>query len=46
MHQRVRMLKNFSRLRRARNGMPGRRWMVRQIERDLASRTGPYPSSA
>jgi hypothetical protein len=38
MHQRVRMLKSFSRLRRARNGMPRRRWMVRQIEKDLASR--------
>jgi glycosyltransferase involved in cell wall biosynthesis len=40
MHQRVRMLKSFSRLRRARSGMPRRRWMVRQLEKDLASRTG------
>ena len=39
MHQRVRMLKNYSRLRRAKNGMPRRRWMVRQIEKDLNSRT-------
>ena len=38
MHQRVRMLKSYSRLRRARNGVPGRRWMMRQIERDLSSR--------
>jgi glycosyltransferase involved in cell wall biosynthesis len=45
MHQRVRMLKSFSRLRRARNGMPGRRWMVRQIEKDLASRTGASPAN-
>ncbi len=44
MHQRVRMLKNFSRLRRARNGMPGRRWMVRQIERDLISRAASDPA--
>jgi hypothetical protein len=39
MHQRVRVLKSYSRLRRARIGMPRRRWMVRQIERDLSSRT-------
>ena len=45
MHQRVRMLKNFSRLRRARNGMPGRRWMVRQIEKDLISRSGSAPAN-
>jgi glycosyltransferase involved in cell wall biosynthesis len=45
MHQRVRMLKSFSRLRRARNGMPRRRWMVRQIEKELASRTGSYPAN-
>jgi glycosyltransferase involved in cell wall biosynthesis len=44
MHQRVRMLKNFSRLRRARNGMPGRRWMVRQIERDLISQAASDPA--
>ncbi len=36
MHQRVRMLKSYSRLRRARNGMPKRRWMLRQIEKDLS----------
>jgi hypothetical protein len=35
MHQRVRMLKNYSRLRRARNGMPRRLWMVRQIEKEF-----------
>lgn len=44
MHQRVRMLKNFSRLRRARNGTPGRRWMVRQIERDLISQAASDPA--
>jgi len=38
MHQRVRMLKNFSRLRRARNGMPRRLWMVRQIEKEFNSK--------
>jgi glycosyltransferase involved in cell wall biosynthesis len=38
MHQRVRMLKNYSRLRHARNSMPRRRWMVRQIERDLSTK--------
>ena len=43
MHERLRMLRNFSRLRRARNGMPGRRWMVRQIERDLISRAASDP---
>jgi glycosyltransferase involved in cell wall biosynthesis len=37
MHQRVRMLKSYSRLRRARNGMPRRRWMMRKIEKDLSS---------
>jgi glycosyltransferase involved in cell wall biosynthesis len=45
MHQRVRMLKNFSRLRRTRNGMPGRRWMARQIEKDLVSRAGSDPAT-
>jgi glycosyltransferase involved in cell wall biosynthesis len=45
MHQRVRILKNFSRLRRARNGMPRRRWMVRQIEKDLVSRAGSDPAT-
>jgi glycosyltransferase involved in cell wall biosynthesis len=39
MHQRLRVLKSYSRLRRARIGMPRRRWMVRQIERDLPPRT-------
>ncbi|HZS99927.1 MAG TPA: glycosyltransferase [Terriglobales bacterium] len=39
MHQRVRMLKSYSRLRRARNGIPGRRWMMRQIEKDLSARS-------
>jgi hypothetical protein len=38
MHQRVRMLKSYSRLRRARNGMPRRRWMMMQIEKDLSTR--------
>ena len=38
MHQRVRMLKNYSRLRRARHGMPRRLWMVRQIEKEFNSK--------
>jgi glycosyltransferase involved in cell wall biosynthesis len=44
IHQRVRVLKNYSRLRRARNGMPRRRWMIRQIEKDLSSRTNENTS--
>jgi glycosyltransferase involved in cell wall biosynthesis len=44
IHQRVRVLKNYSRLRRARNGMPRRSWMIRQIEKDLSSRTNENTS--
>jgi glycosyltransferase involved in cell wall biosynthesis len=36
MQQRVKMLKGFSRLRRSK-GMPARRWMIRQLERNSDS---------
>lgn len=41
MQRRVKMLKGFSRLRRS-NRMPTRRWMIRQLERNIDSwsRTG------
>lgn len=35
MHQRVQMLKSFSRLRRSPNHVPTRRWMMRQVERNM-----------
>jgi len=45
MHQRVQMLKNFSRLRRSRNHVPTRRWMMRQVERNMRT-WKPAPTDA
>jgi len=36
MQQRVQMLKNFSRLRRSRNHSPTRRWMMRQVQKNMS----------
>ena len=36
MQQRVQMLKSFSRLRRSRNHSPTRRWMMRQVQKNMS----------
>jgi glycosyltransferase involved in cell wall biosynthesis len=43
MHQRVRILKAYSQLRRTRRWAPGRNWTIRQLERNLNSWSRSFP---
>ena len=43
MQQRVKLLKAYSQLRRTRRWAPGRTWTIRQLERNLGSRSHSFP---